>query len=616
MTDQLSSFNLEDGLPGRFLAICDLYPLRAAITEAGVTTTYSELRRRMNGFAAAMLDRGVKPGDRIVIHDDSATTTIAIILATLYLGCIYVPISPVLGRSQIEAVIAGVRPRLVLTGDRTLFPESFLEDGWLPPRAVGGMLASPISECRASADSIASILYTSGSTGQRKGVAQSHRNLLFHVAALTERFSITPDDVHSLTAPFIFDASTTDLYCTLLNGARLIPLDAGRRGARETLETLRNEGVTLLHATPTLLRNLAAASRAACLDRLRLAIIGGEPLFFRDVETFRRALSTGCRYVNGYGLTETSGFVALFEVPSDSHADCPSDGAVPAGRPPSGVQLELRPILGSEKEVGEIMVVSRHIGVGWWSPDSAAVSAFPSDEINPLARRYATGDVGRWTKAGDLMLLGRADRQVKVRGYRVDLDEIEAAYRAFPEVTHAAAAVADDGNGLKVYVCCHGGVQPNAVALHDHLRRMLPAYLLPLRTYLLPTMPLTVTGKLDRKAMSDLEALARPIETGGSHPPTESALQTLLFLAAELLHRELVSPNDRFFEIGGNSLMMTQLHAEITRLLCIDVPLFRFYEFPTLGALAEHIEFSRRDSTSARLEAIRDRLARREAKGP
>jgi amino acid adenylation domain-containing protein len=613
-TLQRPPFDLESSLPDRFFAVCDLFPDHTAITEAGTTITYGELRRRVYGIAAAMLDHGVEPGERIAMYHDNATTMITIILATLYIGCTYVPIDPILGKAQIGSVIEGVSPRLVVTSDLTLLPDSF-QGGRLLPDMISGLDGAPLSGPLATADSVASILYTSGSTGGRKGVAQNHRNLLFHVSVLTERFAIQADDVHSLAAPFIFDASTTDMYCTLLNGARLVPLDARRRGAKATLEVLRQEDVTLLHATPTLLRSLSSEAQDARLDKLRVTIIGGEPLFFQDIETFRRALSPQCTYVNGYGLTETSGFITLFEVPSSSHKGYRSDGAVPVGQPPAGVRLECSAGSAEENGQGEVTVASRHIALGYWDPASLEVRSFQMDKIDPFARWYATGDNGRWSAAGDLLLSGRIDRQVKVRGYRTDLDQVETAFLSFPDITHAAADVVKGEFELRVFICCMSGNKPDPAAMHEHLNQRLPAYLLPIKIYLLATMPLTVTGKLDRKALPDLEANARMIDAPVASAPGNTTLATLLRVSASLLNLKTVLPDDRFFEIGGDSLTMARLHTEITRLLAIDVPLFRFYEFPTLGMLAEHIDRSREDQTRLRISSIHRRLARRAAAG-
>lgn len=582
--------NIEQGIAQRFLEISERFSGRPAILVDRMIS-YRQLRERVFGFASSLLENGAHPGDRIVIYHSSPLDMVAAILGTLYCGCIYVPVAPILGAAQVISTIREVEPR-VISGDTqdSLLAECAEKcEGKLMQQTGAETPSPPKGRGCGSPDSAASILYTSGSTGRRKGVIQNQRNVLFHVRSLLDCYSIGPDDVHSLMAPFIFDASTTDLYCAVLSGALLVPIDVRTKGVAGTFDVLIGSQATIIHGTPTLVRNLCSASYGRRLTPVRLVIFGGESLFRSDLARVRSILRDECKVVNGYGATETSGFVALYET---GKADLNSGSTIPVGRPPEGISISLRSTPGDSLKYGEVCVTSRHIALGYWRGKQNETGVFDTVSDPSGCRTYLTGDIGYWSDGGELVICGRVDRQVKIRGFRADLDEIEGVFLSYPGITHAIALPSEEGSKLKVVLSCDQGRIESIRELLDHLRKWLPRYLLPVDMFYIDSVPLTATGKADRAAVARLiSSRLVPLEKVDPVVRAHLSMVTSVTDACErILGLERAYPADRFFEIGGDSVTMAQLHAEIEGQFKLNIPLARYYEFATLGDLAAFLD--------------------------
>ncbi|HEX6041561.1 condensation domain-containing protein, partial [Longimicrobium sp.] len=351
-------------------------------------------------------------------------------------------------------------------------------------------------------DGAAYILYTSGSTGEPKGVVQSHRNALHHVRTYARGLHLGPGDRLSLFSSYGFDAAVMDLFGALLSGATLCPVPLRGPAAADLPGEVRRRGVTVLHATPTVFRHLAAqAGDGAGLSRVRAVVLGGEETVPHDVELFRRCFRPDALFVNGFGPTECT--VALQHV-TDGRTP-PGRGPVPLGHAVEGTEARLLNADGDPVEAlatGEITLRGAHVALGYWRRPERTAAAFLPDPDGGDRRIYRTGDFGRLLPDGAIAFAGRRDGQVKIRGFRVETGEVESALRAHPAVRACAVVAREDAPGerrLVAYVV-PAGQPPAPAALRTHLRERLPEPMGPAAFVPVDALPLTPNGKLDRRA--------------------------------------------------------------------------------------------------------------------
>ena len=439
----------ESSIGVRFLQSARLHPNNIALKTGTITWTYAELANNARKFARLGQQYGCKEGMRIVIGLREPEDMVMAILGTLLIGCIYVPIEIDFPSERIKFVVDDSDPTMIIIDRKDNLYLQMLSVEQKSSVVFSDQILSmdclPMKEVHTNPLSSASILYTSGSTGTPKGVLQTHRNILFHVDTLVNLFNITAEDRHSVLSSFVFDGSTTDLYCALLTGAMLIPINVRKQGAAGLEHRIKEEGVTIYHSTPTTYREmLNQPEHPQQFDSLRLIILGGETVTGQDFTLFKRRMNSTCLFVNGYGATETSGFVALNRM---SLADCAdySGQIIPIGTEPAGITLFFMDSAGEVNELeGELYVRSQYIGMGYWNAPELTMQAYQIEGKNPAIRTYRTGDLAERCADGKIRLTGRRDRQVKVRGYRVDLSEIEATVVELPAVYQAVVKVYED----------------------------------------------------------------------------------------------------------------------------------------------------------------------------
>ncbi|HEV7516040.1 MAG TPA: amino acid adenylation domain-containing protein, partial [Thermoanaerobaculia bacterium] len=452
---------------------------------------------------------------------------------------------------------------------------------------------------------LAYVIYTSGSTGLPKGAMVEQRGMVNHLFAKIRDLDLGPADTVAQTASQCFDISVWQMFAGLAAGGRVRVFgdDVAHDPAR-LLDGVEADGVTVLELVPSLERALldeiaardtGNGAAAPAFDRLRFLIPTGEAL---PPDLCRRWLARypGVPEVNAYGPTECSDDVthALLRQP-------PSPGAVrvPIGRPVANLRLavfdrgfEVAPI----GVAGELCVGGVGVGRGYLHDPVRTAAVFVPDLLSPEpgARLYRTGDLARWLVSGDLDFLGRLDHQVKVRGFRIELGEIEAALAESPGVREAAVLAVASGRDpadrvLVAYLVPAGETALDERELRDSLRQGLPEYMVPSAFVQLPALPLSDNGKLDRRALLAL---------GGAEPATREAYvaprtpveETLAAIWSEVLRRERIGVDDNFFEVGGHSLLVTQVVSRLRGSLGIDLPLRALFEAPTIAGLAERIE--------------------------
>jgi amino acid adenylation domain-containing protein len=556
-------------------------PSAPALTFDGATLTYAELNARANRLAHRLRGLGVGPEDVVGVCLERSPDLVAAALAVLKAGAAYLPLEPDLPPARRHQLAEDAGARLVLTaGDLDRLAAEPSSDPGLP--------------CRP--DAAAYVIFTSGSTGRPKGVVVSHANVSRLLEGARQVLPCVDTDVWTLFHSFAFDFSVWETWGALTSGGRLVMVPRWVARSPESFRRLLlDEGVTVLSQTPSAFRQLVEVDERMAGTgrwRLRLVVLGGEALGPAGLEPWMRMHGTERpALVNMYGITETTVHVTSLRLDERTIREAPGS---PIGRPLPDLRVHvldpaLRPL--PPGVAGELYVAGPGLARGYLGrPDLTAERFLPDPWGEPGARMYRSGDVGRLLPDGGLEHLGRGDRQVKVRGHRVELGEVEAALAGHPRVAEAAAFVDEDGE-LTACVAADGPAL-TVRELRAHLGERLPEYMLPAAFVAVDRLPLTPNGKLDRRALPGL-AHAR-LATGTAFvPPATPTEVALARIWSEVLARETVGADDDFFELGGHSLAATSVAARVRAQLGVALPVSAFFETPTLTAVAAIIDARR-----------------------
>ena len=582
---------IEGSVPARFGRIVREHGGRLAIrTEAG-SLTYRELDEAANRSARELLSRSGSGAEPVVLFLPSGASLLAAMLGALKAGKFYIPLDPALDDGRNTALLRGAGARLLLC-DRS----SAERAGRLVP---AGTAILPVEEIdprpaddpgvAVSPDDVAYVLFTSGSTGEPKGVMQSHRNVLHNILKLTNGLHIQPSDRLTLLSSCSFGASVSDLYGALLNGAAVLPFDVRARGFRPLVDWLRKEELTLFHSVPSVFRQLAAAlDGSERFSALRALKLGGEPVLASDFELYRRHFPRSCLFHVGLGATEMNVIRQWF---ADHDTVLPGPVA-PLGYEVDGTEVVLldddgRP---AEGDTGEIAVVARTLPIGYWKrPDLTATAFRPVPGRNGI-RLYRMGDLGRLLPDGCLLYLGRKDHQVKVRGYRVEPAEVEVALTGLPGVREAAVAARQTprGNQLVAWVVRRDARRPDVAGLRNALRKRLPTYMVP-GVFVFPaSLPRLPNGKVDRGSLPD-PGRERPALETPYLAPDGKAEEQVARIFADVLGLERVGAHDDFFDLGGSSLDVQEATLLLEKAFGREPDTAELLQSPTPRALAARL---------------------------
>ncbi len=576
-------------------------PDAEALVCGGERLTYAGLDRRADQLAHHLRARGVGPEARVGVCLERGPELVVALLATLKAGGAYVPLDPAYPAERLAYMLEDAGAAVVVAQARLA--------EWLPagvPRvlldgehdAAAGEDALSHSRTFAlshspSPDNLAYVLYTSGSTGMPKGVMVEHGAIAVHTLAARGAYAITPRDRVLHFAAAVFDPSLEQLLPALTCGAAVVMRPEEPWSPAELRRHLAEQGVTVANL-PTAYWLQAAAEWADSgpfpPHRLRLVIAGGERMPPDAAELWRRGPLGEVRLLNGYGPTEATVTATLFEVPPA--------GPAPSGRVPIGRALpgrRARVLDGDGRPVpagvpGELCLGGTGVARGYLGLPAATAAAFVPDDLGgePGARMYRTGDRARWLPDGTLEYLGRIDQQVKVRGFRIEPGEVEAALRGHALVRDAAVVVREDAGERRLvgYVVPEGGA-PAPAELRGWLGERLPEYMVPGAIVVLDALPTTATGKVDRRALPAPEAGG---STEGYLAPRTPVEEVLAGIWSELLGVERVGAHDDFFGLGGHSLLATRVAARVREVLHVDLPLRALFDAPVLEGLAERVE--------------------------
>ncbi|TCP59139.1 amino acid adenylation domain-containing protein [Tumebacillus sp. BK434] len=576
-------------------------PDQVAVELSGELLTYRELNERANQVAHRLQTLGAGPDVPIGICMERSFDMIVGLLGILKSGAAYVPLDPtfpsgrlayLLEDSQVPVLLTQehLRERLPATQAHVITLDSERES------LDAAFTANPAREL--SSEHMAYIIYTSGSTGNPKGVMVLQRGISNILHWMRETYELTAADRVLQKANFSFDASVWEIFLPLMCGARLVLAKPGGQQDPEYLISLIQEsGITMTHFIPPMLQMFLETDGVEKCAALRHVFCGGEVLPRDLQERFSKRLAAQLH--NRYGPTEiTINATAWTCEPGDARS------SVPIGRPLANVQAyvldrTLQPV--PVGVPGELHIGGHGVARGYWKRDELTAEKFIADPFSghEQARLYKTGDLVRWLPDGTLEFLGRIDEQVKLRGYRVELGEIQAALEQHPAVREAALLVREDVPGdmyLTAYAVAHAEMQVTVEELRGYLQTSLPEFMIPAAIVLLDAMPLTPVGKVDRKALPKPDKSKALSETYVA-PRNEIEAQ-LAEIWSNLLGVSPVGVHDNFFELGGHSLLATRLITRIRNTFQVELPIRALFGATTVAQLAPLVEQAKQTPAS------------------
>ncbi|MFL5386881.1 MAG: amino acid adenylation domain-containing protein, partial [Longimicrobiaceae bacterium] len=576
-------------------------PEAPAISAAAETWTYAELDAAANRIAHRLIDGGVRPGEVVAVYAHRSAALVRALLGAWKAGAAFAVLDPAYPPARLAAQAGAARPAALLRIDAAgevpaeaaaALAESARLTVVLTADGKDGVDGFPSTAPAVSVgpDDLAYVAFTSGTTGAPKAIAGTHRPLAHFFGWYANELGLTEGDRCSLLSGLAHDPLLRDVCAPLFVGGRIAIPDPDQVGTPGWLAGwMRGEGITVAHLTPAMGQVLATGSGDA-LPALRLACFGGDLLRAADVARVR-ALAPDALAVNFYGATETPQAIAAFRVPADL---AEVGEVVPVGGGIEGVDLLVLAPGGGVAgvgELGEIAVRTPYLSRGYLNDAELTAARFVANPLtgDPADRVYRTGDLGRYRPDGAVEPAGRVDGQVKVRGFRVELGEIEAALARHPSVREAVvAARGEDPDRVLVAYVVPSDIKDkkDTDALRAHLRSILPEYMVPSAFVVIDTVPLTANGKVDRRALPEPEPAAAPAPDAPL-TPTEEAVAAIW---REVLGVDVVRAGDDFFALGGHSLRATQVLSRIQERLGVTLPVKAIFAAPTLAGLAAAVE--------------------------
>lgn len=563
-------------------------PDACAIVAGGEQLTYNDLNKRANQLAHFLLRAKVQPGDRVGLALGRSVEMIIGLLAILKMGAAYVPIDPQLPMSRLSHLARDSGSSLILSTRDQVERLSQLGRQVVPVDQAGregNELPSHDLGRKSSALDLACLMYTSGSTGEPKGVAVSHRGIIRLVRG-TNYARFSSDEVFLQFAPLSFDASTFEIWGALLNGAKLAIFPPIFESLEQLAQIIRKHQVTTLWLTAGLFQQMIDEQLGA-FAMVRQVLAGGDVLSVPHVLKFLRTFP-GCALTNGYGPTENTTFTCCYRFPQD----WAGGSSAPIGCPISNTRVYildeyLAPV--PPGVPGELCAGGDGVALGYWNSPALTAERFLPDPFSceTGARLYRTGDNVRQRSDGTIEFLGRSDDQVKINGFRIHLSEVETALAELPGIRQIAV-VSDPGpNGLKELVAC---IVPEAAEAFSAIefRRLaaerLPGYMVPHRFVPLAALPLSANGKIDRRSLTQA---VQPAASASPPPaPADPIQERLLGIWKDILGHERIGIRDSFFDLGGHSLLATRMLSRINQAFQLNLSLAALFEEPTIERLA------------------------------
>lgn len=586
--------DIEGSIHLRFEQMAEKYPDRLALKTLHHQWTYRELNRIANRIGRSILKRCGEKEEPIALLLDQGAFIIAALMGVLKAGKFYVPIDPSFPVERITQILEDSGAGLILTNNENLQLAKEVENAGpavLNLDHLDGDASAENLGLDVMPESLAWVIYTSGSTGRPKGVSQSHRNVLHETKVYTNRIRICIEDRLVLPTLCSSAASVRSICGALVNGASLFPFDVRKEGIAGFCEWMAQQEITIWRSVPTVFRHVVGHLKGKrSFPSLRIIYFGGETVYKNDIDLFQKHFSLDCTLVCGYGATEC--FTVGMNV-VDRKKEIETETA-PIGFPIEGKEVFLLDENGNDlgkTGVGEIAVRSAYLSPGYWKRPDLTEEVFLSDPSGNGERIYLTGDLGQYLPDGSLIHMGRKDFQVKVRGQRVELAEIEAALAEHTSVQESVVVARPDPtseNRLSAYVVLSSAPSARVSEFRKWLEEKFPAHMVPAAFVVVDAMPLTPAGKVDRLALPDPGNRRPELETPYV-PPSTPFEKEVAQMWSEVLGLDEVGVQDAFLDIGGDSLRATQLISRVLEKFQVEIPIQALMQAPTIAKMAEAI---------------------------
>ncbi len=574
-------------------------PRAPALVYGDVALDYQQFNQRVNQLAWWLIRQGVKPGDYVALFQERSIEMVISLFASLKAGAAYVPIDPELPAERVSYILKDSQPILLLSfarlNDRLsefdvpVFTLDNLE------AELAGMPQTNPDTVATTPESVFNVIYTSGSTGTPKGVMVPHGGIINRVLWMQETYQLTANDRVLQKTPYSFDVSVWEFVWPLVAGATLVICRPnGHMDADYLVNLVRQQHITTMHFVPSMLKVFLQASEASLCTSLRQVFCSGEALWVDLANRFFQLLPHAQLH-NLYGPTEASIDVSYWACKPEETATM-----VPIGKPIANIKLhildeQLKPLpLGF---VGELFIEGVGLAKGYLNlPDRTAQSFIvgPAGSDWEGRRLYRTGDLARYREDGNIEFLGRADHQVKIRGYRIELGEVETALRQHSAIADVAVATrGHHGDDLRLvaYIVPRQEMpakELNVQEIRTYLRGHLPGYMVPSEFFVIEAIPVNANGKLDRKALLQCESHLQ--QSDDFIAPRDEVEQQLAAIWLSILKVEQVGAFDSFFDLGGQSLLATQLVARIREQFQVAIGIASVFEMDVLAEQASFIK--------------------------
>jgi tyrocidine synthetase-3 len=580
----------------KFEQLVNEYPDIPALLDNNQSISYKELNDHANRMAHFLIEKGVNIEDKVAICIDRSMEMMISIFGILKAGAAYLPLSPENPTERLKSIISDANPKIILTvkSSSANIPEGS------PVVFIDNIIREPLSGNSSNPDvgmtskNLAYVLYTSGSTGTPKGVMIEHHSVLNRLGWMQKAYPIDQTDTLIQKTPITFDVSVWELFWWSFTGAKLVMLPKGGEKDPEALvQYIDNFKVTTIHFVPSMFATFFETvmtrelfDKLSCMNRIFLS---GEALPLKLVKEFNemRKSFTLPDLINLYGPTEATVDVSYYDCPRDNIKN------VYIGKPIDNTKLFVvngKNILQPIGVPGELLITGVNLARGYINRPELTSEKFFDFKISDdqVIKAYHSGDLVKLTSEGEIDYMGRMDNQIKIRGFRIELGDIEAKILEHPMVTHCAVIVTEKGEHkyLVAYVCLKPGNEIEADKLRNYLSGKLPEYMVPPYIIFMETLPLTSSGKLNRKS---LPAPDRIIERDTIIAPSNKNEKILHDLWSNLLKIENISINDNFFDIGGNSLLVINLANVISKEFNITLKAPMIFEFPSIKAQSEYL---------------------------
>jgi amino acid adenylation domain-containing protein len=602
----------------------ELTPDAVALVFEDRQLTYRQLNGRANQVAHYLRKLGVGPETRVGIYMERSLEMMVGMLGILKAGGAYVPLDPEYPDDRVAYMMEDTRVPVVLTQrhleDRLPANQSkvlCLDSAWdiIAKEKAEGLMSGVRPE------NVAYVIYTSGSTGKPKGVMNEHRGIVNRLIWMQDEYRLTDVDRILQKTPFSFDVSVWEFFWGLLFGARLVMAQpGGHRDSAYLVDTILREGITTLHFVPSMLQAFLEDERVEKCRGLKRVMCSGEALPYALQRKFFNKLGT-VELHNLYGPTEAAVDVTYWRCQQDS--DLP---VVPIGRPVANTQMYIlnkwmRPMpIGVP---GELHIGGVQVARGYLNRPELTAEKFVPDPFSSQtgARLYKTGDLCRYLPDGSIEYLGRIDNQVKIHGFRIELGEIETLLEQQPVVGQAVVMAREDVPGdkqLVAYIVPDGVQSVSVSALRKGLKEKLPEYMVPNAFVMIEKFPLSPNGKIDRRSLPSPAGLRPELESAFVPPRTEIE-RTITAIWQGVLQLEKIGVNDNFFDLGGHSLRMAQVHSRLREKLQRDLSMLEMFKYPTITSLAHYLSqgegeqrsLNKNDDRAEKLKEGKNRLKQR-----